>query len=148
MGSTLNPVALRMAKTLWSFGFSECNRVKGKKILLVEKILSRQTLLKWEANSRVAPLYSTPICLNTTIRGIWQWLFNYTWGVKNLNNTVFGQMQHLRDINRINMIYSACTKATYLYLSITVCIFLIRCNRTFDKNDFLSFLLHQQSLKK
>ena len=29
MGSTLNPIALRMAKTLWSFGHSECNRVKG-----------------------------------------------------------------------------------------------------------------------
>ena len=24
-----NPIALRMAKTLWSFGHSECNRVKG-----------------------------------------------------------------------------------------------------------------------
>ena len=24
----LNPIALRMAKTLWSFGHSECNRVK------------------------------------------------------------------------------------------------------------------------
>ena len=25
----LNPFALRMAKTLWSFGRSECNRVKS-----------------------------------------------------------------------------------------------------------------------
>ena len=25
----INPTALRMAKTLWSFGHSECNRVKG-----------------------------------------------------------------------------------------------------------------------
>ena len=24
----INPIALRMAKTLWSFGRSECNRVK------------------------------------------------------------------------------------------------------------------------
>ena len=24
-----NPIALRMAKTLWSFGHSECNRVKN-----------------------------------------------------------------------------------------------------------------------
>ena len=24
----LNPIALRMAETLWSFGLSECNRVK------------------------------------------------------------------------------------------------------------------------
>ena len=30
--STRNPIALRMAKTLWSFGRSECNRVKGKNI--------------------------------------------------------------------------------------------------------------------
>ena len=28
IGSTLNPIALRMAKTLWSFDRSECNRVK------------------------------------------------------------------------------------------------------------------------
>ena len=26
---TLNPFALRMAKTLWSFGRSECNKVKN-----------------------------------------------------------------------------------------------------------------------
>ena len=26
-GRSLNPIALRMAKTLWSFGHSECNRV-------------------------------------------------------------------------------------------------------------------------
>ena len=25
----LNPFALRTAKTLWRFGYSECNRVKG-----------------------------------------------------------------------------------------------------------------------
>ena len=25
----INPIALRMAKTLWSFGHSDCNRVKG-----------------------------------------------------------------------------------------------------------------------
>ena len=25
-----NPIALRKAKTLWSFGLSECNRVSGK----------------------------------------------------------------------------------------------------------------------
>ena len=29
-GSTLNPFALKMAKTLRSFGHSECNRVKEK----------------------------------------------------------------------------------------------------------------------
>ena len=28
MAQMLNPIALRMAKTLWSFGHSECNRVK------------------------------------------------------------------------------------------------------------------------
>ena len=25
-----NPIALRMAKTIWSFGRSECNRIKKK----------------------------------------------------------------------------------------------------------------------
>ena len=28
----INPIALKMAKTLWSFGHSECNRVKCNKI--------------------------------------------------------------------------------------------------------------------
>ena len=37
-GSTLNPIALRMAKTLWSFGCSECSRVK-KRFLLDEQVL-------------------------------------------------------------------------------------------------------------
>ena len=27
---TLNPIALRRAKPIWSFGCSECSRVKGK----------------------------------------------------------------------------------------------------------------------
>ena len=27
-----NPIALRMANTLWSFGCSECNRVKAKNL--------------------------------------------------------------------------------------------------------------------
>ena len=38
-GSTLNPFALRTTKTLWSFGHSKCNRLKGKNLLLWEKIL-------------------------------------------------------------------------------------------------------------
>ena len=29
IGRYLNAIALRMAKTLWSFGHSECNRVKA-----------------------------------------------------------------------------------------------------------------------
>ena len=36
-GSTLNPIALRAAKTLWGFGHSECNRVKGKNLLQEEQ---------------------------------------------------------------------------------------------------------------
>ena len=36
-GSTHNPVALRTAKTLWSFGCSECNRVKEKTLLLAKE---------------------------------------------------------------------------------------------------------------
>ena len=39
-GTTLNSTALWMAKTLWSFGRSECNRVKGKYLLLRKQILS------------------------------------------------------------------------------------------------------------
>ena len=34
-----NPIALRLAKTLWSFGLSECNRVKGRTLLVGELIL-------------------------------------------------------------------------------------------------------------
>ena len=36
----INPIALRTAKTLWSFGRSECNRVK------VCKCVSREITLK------------------------------------------------------------------------------------------------------
>ena len=38
MGSTLNPIAVRTAKTLWSFGRSECNR--SKKMFIEEHIVS------------------------------------------------------------------------------------------------------------
>ena len=36
MASAINPIALRIAKTLWSFGYSECNRAKEKNLLLME----------------------------------------------------------------------------------------------------------------
>ena len=32
LSKKINPIALRTAKTLWSFGCSECNRVKGGNI--------------------------------------------------------------------------------------------------------------------
>ena len=32
-GLAVNPIALRMAKTLWSFGHSECNRVNSQESL-------------------------------------------------------------------------------------------------------------------
>ena len=40
--SGVNPIALRMAKTLWSFGHSECNRVKTNLMLdlLNDKIIN------------------------------------------------------------------------------------------------------------
>ena len=37
---TLNPTALRMAKTLWSFGHSECSRVKVPKKKIDEFAIS------------------------------------------------------------------------------------------------------------
>ena len=33
-----NPTALRTAKTLWSFGHSECNRVKLSKLKIIAKL--------------------------------------------------------------------------------------------------------------
>ena len=36
-GSTLNLFAFRMAKTLWSFGHSECKRVECKSAILRAK---------------------------------------------------------------------------------------------------------------
>ena len=36
MGFALNPIALRMAKILQSFGCFECSRVKGKNFLCLE----------------------------------------------------------------------------------------------------------------
>ena len=32
---SINPIALRMAKTLWSFGPSECNRVNASILILL-----------------------------------------------------------------------------------------------------------------
>ena len=29
-----NPIALRTAKTLWSFGLSECNRVNSRRVII------------------------------------------------------------------------------------------------------------------
>ena len=34
----VNPIALRMAKTLWSFGHSECNRVKHYEIISAQEL--------------------------------------------------------------------------------------------------------------
>ena len=36
--SVINPIALRMAKTLWSFGRSECNRVNSKLHIELPKV--------------------------------------------------------------------------------------------------------------
>ena len=35
----VSPIALRMAKTLWSFGHSECNRVKKRWVKRVVNLL-------------------------------------------------------------------------------------------------------------
>ena len=51
MESTLNPIALRKAKTLWSFGLSECNRVtaiNAQNWLLEDQVLFLLTLLHSE----------------------------------------------------------------------------------------------------
>ena len=37
MKKYLNPIALRMAKTLWSFGHSECNMVKVNGYIVSEE---------------------------------------------------------------------------------------------------------------
>ena len=38
-GFLFNPIALIMAKTLWSFGHSECNRVNKKQDSVTDKLL-------------------------------------------------------------------------------------------------------------
>ena len=43
--SVVNPVALGMAKTLWSFGHSECNRIKGKNLVLAREVKVKMTEL-------------------------------------------------------------------------------------------------------
>ena len=68
MGSTLNPIALSMAKTLWSFGHSECNRVKEKNFLLDGQVLQKLIPSEKEGkheNCRVTALESVPIYLKT-----------------------------------------------------------------------------------
>ena len=42
---TLNSIAVRTAKTLWSFGRSECSRIKGKNLLLKLQILSFKSIV-------------------------------------------------------------------------------------------------------
>ena len=61
-GSILNPIALKMAKTLWRFGHSEYNRDKGKNLFLTE--LAR--IEKGDRNKydRVAAFESVPIQFN------------------------------------------------------------------------------------
>ena len=72
MKFALNPIALRTAKTLWSFGHSECNRVKGMNLLLEEVLYGLTPTVK---QGRIAdllplPVYSLPLIL--FIGGIWQ----------------------------------------------------------------------------
>ena len=38
-GPYFNPIALSMAKTLWSFGHSECNRVKETKLFVITSLI-------------------------------------------------------------------------------------------------------------
>ena len=53
----LNPIAPKMAKTRWSFGHSECNRVKVKDMLSGEATLSFSYLLSL---SKGSPLKKNP----------------------------------------------------------------------------------------
>ena len=38
-----NPIALKLAKTLWSFGHSECNRVKSDRKVPEKKKKKKET---------------------------------------------------------------------------------------------------------
>ena len=44
--ANLNPIALRTAKTLWSFGCSECNRVNRKEITLQHSQIQKRKKYK------------------------------------------------------------------------------------------------------
>ena len=54
---TLSPIAFRMANILWSFGYSECNRVKGKTLAksFLKELPCIEKRDKFE-NSKVASL--------------------------------------------------------------------------------------------
>ena len=54
---TLNPIALRTAKTLWSFGCSECNRVKGLKV-------KRMTLAECRPKYKISETASADASIN------------------------------------------------------------------------------------
>ena len=41
-----NPIALRMAKTLWSFRCSECKRIKSKLFSRVDSLSGKEILPK------------------------------------------------------------------------------------------------------
>ena len=57
-----NPIALRMAKTLWSFGHSVCNRVKVYLFILKAKLeIMPKYPLNFQTNAcvnRVDPVYT------------------------------------------------------------------------------------------
>ena len=60
-GPTLNPTALIMTKTLWSFGHAERSRVKEKNLLLDGQVLKRLFLSEKGGkleNDRVSALES------------------------------------------------------------------------------------------
>ena len=60
--STHNPIALRVAKTLWSFGHSECKRVKGEKgeIGLVGGKLNLLRIDPFSEGRHLLALYQAP----------------------------------------------------------------------------------------
>ena len=64
MGLLLNPIALRVAKTLWSFGHSECNGVienvspKEELILLSEADLHRERMHRRYRQSALSERWS------------------------------------------------------------------------------------------
>ena len=55
--STLNPNALRKAKIVYNFGLSECNRVKGRNLFIVEQtLLLRADQFRRETKMKTAEL--------------------------------------------------------------------------------------------
>ena len=70
--SVVNPIALRTAKTLWSFGGSECNRVERTMLCAIGTVAKLKMTELW-------PLESMPLHYNEVPQYTFLWNNYLSW---------------------------------------------------------------------